>query len=101
MDIQCANPIIESPAKLSSKQFNQVLGLIKARSPVDLAGLERRLRGAEWIALCVHNNQVATTATLKNPLPSYMKKFFEDAGVYSKKDNYKRELGYIATNPTF
>ncbi len=49
------------------------------------------------IAVGVENGHVVTTATFKNPLPSYRSRVFKSAGAEKAKDRYDRELGYIAT----
>lgn len=88
---------IDNPAKLPDDLFYQAFSLVKARSPVSKKGLEARMRRAEMIAVGVENGRVVTTATFKNPLPSYRSRVFKSAGAENAKGRYDRELGYIAT----
>jgi len=93
--------IIDAPRNLPDKLFNELLNLIKTRSPVDHNGLEGRLLRAEQVALQLDNGKVTTTATIKNPAASYKGKVFAAAGVFHEKNLYKREIGYIAPDEKY
>ena len=90
--------LIDSPNNFSKKQLNQLIELIISGSQVNADGLMDRILKAYLIAVCVDQNQIIASVTIKNPAISYRNKVFKKAGVSNLKDDYLMEIGYIVTD---
>lgn len=93
--------VVSAPQKLPPKLFSSVLDLIKTRSPVAQESLTERFTNAEQVIMMIDKGKVISTATIKNPLGSYKRRVFSEAGVVGEKDSYEIEVGYIATDKEY
>ncbi len=91
---------IIKPDKLESFQFEQVIELIKSGGQINVNDLKVRLLNADLIAIKETDGQVIGTATIKNPLNTYVNNVFKSAKVLND-GKFNKELGYIATHPKY
>jgi predicted GNAT family N-acyltransferase len=93
--------IIDKPTNIDKNLLNQLVDLVEKGDQVERHFIERGIETADLIALFVDNDEIYSSATLKNPLKSYRDNVFQLArAVKYNTDNF-RELGYIITNPKY
>jgi hypothetical protein len=92
--------IIARPTEINSDHFQQIIELVVNGQQVKRDGLKERILRADWVAYNLQDNIVICTATIKNPNQTYIAKVFKSA-MASSSDNYKKELGYIATHSDY
>jgi len=96
------NILIESPHNIEKEILIKLIDLIVAGGQVKRAYIEIGIKSADLIAIIFDSDIIVSSATLKNPKTSYKKKVFDSANCSPLKSNsYKKELGYIVTNPDY
>jgi len=94
--------IIQPAANLPSSVFKKLIPLIGEGGQIpDLELLKQRIIEADFIAMFLDGENIATTATLKNPIDNYKNDVFQSAESKIRSLEYSKELGYIVTNPDY
>lgn len=89
---------IMTPEQLSPKLTKQLIEFIAKGSQVSPEYIESGIPKAQLIGILFHDNNIISTAVLKNPRGSYIKDVFKKAGEEHRTNQYKYELGYIVTD---
>jgi len=94
---------IKKPSDIGNENLQQIIDIIKNGNEVNTTRdkLKEYLLRADIIAYKFSDNAIISTASLKNPFPSYRTKVFKLAKSKCDYKNYNKELGYIATHPKF
>jgi len=87
--------------ELSPDELYQIKELIIKGGEVNVETLSSRLEEVELIGYAENDNQIVATASIKNPLNSYVVKVFLKAGNKCDPKNFKYELGYVMVNEKF
>lgn len=92
---------IDNPKNINKEILDKIIDLVCHGNQVERRFIEAGIKSSEFIAITLENDNVVTTATLKNPILSYRNKVFKLANVNDVKDGYFKELGYIVTHPNY
>lgn len=95
------NIIIDKPINISKEILLNLIGLIVTGGQVKKHHIKNGIETADLIAIMFDNDKIVTSATLKNPKASYKNKVFDQANFSVGKTSYKKELGYIITDPQY
>ncbi len=90
---------IQTPELVKEDHMTQIIALVVSGNQITKQGLKERLLRSDLIAFGILGDLVITTATIKNPAASYSKRVFRQSQSPYSSDNFKKELGYIATHP--
>ncbi len=94
--------LIDSPRNIDKEILTELIDLIVLGGQVKRAFIEKGIKSADLIAIMFDNDIIVSSATLKNPKASYKQKVFDSAKCSPlNSDSYKKELGYIVTNPDY
>lgn len=92
--------IVTNPKKLDQSLLDKLSILISEGGQIP-HGFEERILKADFVALFLDNENIISTATLKNPNTNYKLSVFKSAKSGKSADLYIKELGYIVTNPKY
>lgn len=92
---------IDKPINISKEILLNLIDLIEAGGQVKKHHIEKGIETADLIAIMFDNDMIVASATLKNPKDSYKNGVFYQANFSVGKISYKKELGYIITNPKY
>ncbi|MFN8290190.1 MAG: hypothetical protein U0U70_08040 [Chitinophagaceae bacterium] len=88
---------IYKPEQIPKEYLEQLYDLISEGGQVDRHYVEIGVPNALCVGILFDDDTIISTATIKNPLGSYIEGVFEDAGVPELLKSYQLELGYIVT----
>lgn len=89
---------IQTPELVKENHLTQIIALVVSGNQITKQGLKERLLRSDLIAFGILDDLVITTATIKNPAASYSKRVFRQSQTPYSPDDFKKELGYIATH---
>ena len=89
-----------TPDKCNKLQIKVFHDIVVEGGQVMIAGLEDRIKAADFLSFCECENEVAGVASIKNPDIGYKKETFRKANVEHLADNYSFEIGYAVTKET-
>ncbi|HMJ71515.1 MAG TPA: DUF5677 domain-containing protein [Cyclobacteriaceae bacterium] len=89
---------VKHPKEIEQSILDQIVNLVGKGGEVPKTGLIKKITESYLIAFKIVEEQVVSTATIKNPAGSYRSKVFNAAN-FKQPINNMRELGYIVTHP--
>lgn len=92
---------ISTPNEIAPEILQQLSQLISTGSEVEMSMVQRNLQKASSIGYALDNGRPVGVIVLKDPVPSYRQKVFQNAGVPELEQRYQLELGYVYVEPQY
>ena len=91
---------IKKPCECSQAELQDFVSLVLAGGEVTAAGLEERVRKAQFLVFLTEGDCLKGIAAVKNPALDYRRGVFQKAGASVNNTDFPLELGWVFVLPS-